>query len=115
MSQNPIEDQRDILDEILRNIEGVKKVYFQPPDSMKLQYPCLIYELSGFTEENADNNTYLSFPRYTLTLIDRNPESILQKRVKDLKQGCYVSFDRFFTSDNMNHWVYNLIFSKALW
>lgn len=115
MFQTEIELQRELLHEILTNIEGVRKVYFQPPDSSQLVYPCIVYELNGFTNMYSDNSRYLTFPEYTITLIDKNPESIIQKHIMDLEGDCHVTFDRFFTSDNLNHWTYSLAFSKALW
>lgn len=115
MSQNPIKKQRDYLHDILESIDGVKKVYFQPPESIKLKYPCIIYSLDGFDDNRADGKRYLTFPSYTLTLIDFDPESMIQKHIMDLSENCYVSFNRFYTSDNLNHWVYKVVFDKALW
>lgn len=112
-----IEDQRDELHRILSEIKGIVKVYYQPPSSEKLKYPCLIYGLEGYDTRYASNRRYLSMPRYQLTLIDYNPESIIHKHLLDLNNanGCYVKFNRYFTSDNLNHWAYDLYFSKKLW
>lgn len=115
MSQTMIEAQREALHDILCDIPGVKKVYFQPPKESLLKYPCILYELNDFITMNSDNDRYLTIPTYTVTLIDYNPESIIQKYIMDLHGDCHVSFDRFFTSDNLNHWVYKLSFSKSLW
>lgn len=115
MSLTIIEAQRKSLHDILSSIPGVKKVYFQPPMESMLKYPCILYEPNGFSTLSSDNNRYLSFPEYTLTLIDYDPESIIQKYIMDLNGDCHISFDRFFVSDNLNHWVYSLVFSKSLW
>jgi len=115
MCETKIEIQRELLQEILSSIPEVRKVYFQPPESRMLEYPCIIYELSDMSTLYSDNSRYLSFPEYTVTVIDKNPESIIQKRMMDLSSDCHVDFNRFFTSDNLNHWVYTLVFSKALW
>lgn len=115
MSPTEIETQRDILHEILSSLDGVKKVYYQPPSKEQIVYPCIIYELTNFVTKHSNNGRYLSFPQYTVQLIDRNPESIIQKELLDLKQGCHVAFDRFFALDNLNHWNYTLVFTRALW
>lgn len=115
MSQTMIEQQRDFLHEILCNIDGVKEVYYQPPNNTMLVYPCLIYTMDYLDITYADGKRYLSFPQYTLTLIDYDPESIIQRHILDLDADCHVSFNRFFTSDNLNHWVYKLVYTKALW
>ena len=118
MSKTVIESRREELDAILRSIEGVNKVYFQPPRSSKLEYPCILYELSGYSRMYANGVCYASWPEYDLTLIDHNPESMLQKRILDLSEdkdsNCYVQFNRFFTSDNLNHWSYKLTFTKVM-
>lgn len=117
--ETQIQNQRKQLDDILRSIDGVKKVYYQPPESMQLKYPCIIYEPSGQNVMYANDSRYLTFMEYTLTLIDRDPESIIQKSILDLRKNadanCYVKFDRFFTADNLNHWTYRLAFTKGMW
>lgn len=115
MSQTKIEIQREMLQDILSSIEGVQKVYFQPPEKRMFEYPCIVYELNELNTMYSNNTRYLTFPKYTVTLIDKNPESPIQQLLLDLGQGCRVSFDRFFTLDGLNHWVYSLIFTKGLW
>jgi len=115
MDPTEIESQRDEVQEILSGIEGVAKVYFQPPSSQRLTYPCIVYSLNKYNTKYSNNSRYLTYPEYTVTLIDSNPESIIQKRIMDLNGSCFVGFDRFYTSDNLNHWVYTLIYSSSLW
>lgn len=115
MPQTVVEQQREYLHEILCDIDGLSKVYFQPPNNIQLEYPCLIYSIERMSMHHSDNKRYLTFPVYSLILIDHNPESIIQKRILDLDSDCYVSFDRFYVSDNLNHWAYTLTFTKQLW
>lgn len=118
MSQTTvIRDQREALHDVLVGIEGIKKVYYQPPSVEKIKYPCLIYEFETYQTYFGNNNRYLSVPRYQLTLIDYDVESPIHKQIMDLNgtQGCRISFNNFFTSDNLNHWVYDLYFIKNMW
>jgi len=115
MSQTVIEKQRALLDSMLRNIDGVKGVYYQPPSITRIQYPCIIYSLNDISSMYGDDRRYLSFPTYEIVLMDYDPESIIQKYIMDLDNGCYIRFNRYYTSDNLNHWVYELTFSKNLW
>ena len=85
----------------------VENVYFQPPSNFQLQFPCIIYERNGSETERADNTSYLHAKRYQVTVIDRNPDSILPDKVEELP---LCSFDRFFTAESLNHHVYNLFF-----
>lgn len=115
MSKTVIETHREALHEILSSIEGVKKVYYQQPYSKNMSYPCIVYSMNRLSSFYASDKRYLSFPSYTVTLIDYDPESIIQKYILDLDGPCSVSFDRMFTSDNLYHWSYTLVFTKLIW
>lgn len=117
-SKTEIEIQREYVDDILRNIDGINHVYFQPPPSISLKYPCIIYEFSDHNIHYADNKRMFNWTEYSLTLVDRNPESILHKRILDLnhaENSCNVRFDRFFIADNLNHWSYSLTCTTNSW
>lgn len=55
----------------------------------------------------ADNSPYSHKTRYQITVIDRDPDSVIHKKVGALPLS---SYDRFYTADNLNHDVYNLFF-----
>lgn len=95
------------LQKILESVKGVKKAYFQPPATVQLKYPCIIYELAGDRTQHADNIKYLRKKRYTLMVIDRDPDSEIYERLLDLQ---FSAFDRFYTADNLNHWIISLYY-----
>ena len=82
-------------------------VYFQPPNNITLQYPCIVYQRDGGRSEFADNRPLWHTKRYQVTVIDRNPDSDLPDKVIELP---LCGFDRFYTADNLNHHVFNLFF-----
>ena len=96
------------LHEELKQVLGSKYVYFQPPESMKLDYPCIIYKLDNTRTIFADNSPYHFTPRYIVTIIDRNPESDIHERM--LASFSMCTHNRTFTADNMYHYVYELYF-----
>ena len=96
---------RASLQTLLESI--TEKVYFQPPTNTKMSYPCVRYARDGSTQQGADNLKYRHTKRYQVTVIDRNPDSTLPDEVEELPM---CSFDRFFTADNLNHWVFTLFF-----
>ena len=100
-------DRRLSLQEILVNILGSNNVYFQPPETIRLQYPCIIYERSDIDKKYADNRAYMSMVRYSLTLITRSPESDLVKSILELP---YCSYDRYYAADTLNHDVFTLYY-----
>lgn len=100
-------DRRLELQKILENILGSRNVYFQPPSNTKLSYPCIIYSRSNIVAEYADNIKYNTRVRYSLILIGRSSENDLVEKLLELP---YCSYDRFYTSDNLNHDSFTLYY-----
>lgn len=101
------ECRRHELQEILERVINSEFVYFQPPESMVMSYPCIVYELSRIDAAHADNMTYLYRKCYSVTIIDGDPDSEIPNRMFGLPM---CKFDRFYTADNLNHWVFLLYF-----
>ena len=95
------------LHEILCDILGSRNVYFQPPESLKMKYPCIVYERSGIDEIFADNSEYRNLKRYTITYIDEDPDSETPDKLQAVR---YCYFDTHFKADNLNHDVFTLYF-----
>lgn len=95
------------LQEILEGIDGIEAVYFQPPQNIKLQYPCIVYERDRSFTLKADNILYLLKKRYSVIVIDRNPDSLIPEQVEALQ---HCSYDRFYVSDGLNHHAFQLFF-----
>ena len=95
------------LHEELCELLGSRNVYFQPPESLKMQYPCIRYSISGMPKLNANNKVYLkTCNTYTLTVIDRDPDSNVSNRI--LNHFQMVRFDRAYVSNNLNHYTLTL-------
>lgn len=93
------------LQKKLEQLLGSRNVYFQPPGNIKMQYPCIVYTLDDIKTTHADNSIYSHSMVYTITLIHKQPDSDLVTKMLTLP---YCNFDRFYTADNLNHYVYTL-------
>lgn len=93
------------LHEILKTF--VDNVYFQPPSTIQLVFPCIVYSRYRALSEFADNEPYINTRRYQVTVIDRDPDSAILDKVASLPR---CTSDRFFVADNLNHDVYNLYY-----
>jgi hypothetical protein len=82
-------------------------VYYQAPTNSQMQYPCILYNRDNSHSEFADNLPYSRTKRYLVTVIDRDPDSELPDKVEDLP--C-CSFNRFYSAENLNHFVFTLFF-----
>lgn len=99
----------DILCSILScPIQGDEcRAYFQPPESVKMKYPAIVYGLDDIENTFADDWVYLSHKRYSVTVIDKDPDSALIDTVAKLPT---CRFERHYKSDNLNHYAFSLYF-----
>ncbi len=93
------------LQRTLVNALGSKNVYFQPPESVKLVYPCIVYEETDGESFRANDLLYLYRKAYYGTIIDKNPDSEIPDRVRMLP---LCETGRPFKSDNLNHWPFTI-------
>ena len=100
-------DKRVQLQAILEVILGTSNVYFQPPASLVMAYPCIVYQRDNAITDFANNIPYRYKKRYQVTVIDKNPDSDIPDRVAGLPM---CTFYRFFVADNLNHDVFVLYF-----
>lgn len=100
---------RDELKNFFRSILGSysNNVYFQPPESIKLSYPCIIYKLSGYPLIKADNKTYTIHKEYFVELITKLPDED-EEYYKKILDNEMVKFDRVFINDNLYHYVFTI-------
>lgn len=97
--------QRLDLHELLETF--TENVYFQPPNNVQLEYPCIIYKRDFADTKFADDKPYAFKLRYMITVIDRDPDSIIPEKVALMPMSV---FNRFYTADNLNHDVYSVYF-----
>lgn len=95
------------LHEILCEVLGTRNVYFQPPESIKMKYPAIVYSRSDIPTEFANNNPYIQSRAYEVIVIDPNPDSEIVDKISQLPK---CRFDRNYASDNLNHDVFTLIY-----
>jgi hypothetical protein len=98
---------RPDFQDLLENLLGSEEVYFQPPKSIRLQYPCIIYTVSDLRSVHADNMPFQTSMGYNVTVVDRNPDSPVAMAVSAIQSSRFV---RNFVSDNLNHFVFNIFF-----
>ena len=85
--------------------EAGNHVYFQPPETFKMVYPCIVYEMARDDLLHADDMAYRRKKAYTVTVIDKNPDSELPDVIGDVFN---TPMNRHFTLDNLHHFVYTI-------
>lgn len=102
-----MERTRKTLHKELCDILGSFNCYFSPPSEMK--YPCIRYVRETPAVEDADNMGYTKMQRWTITIIDYDPDSDIPARFED-HFHYYCRKDREYTVEGLYHFVYNLYY-----
>lgn len=90
---------------IKKQFDSNPHVYYQPPASVKLAYPCVVYILDDMPPIYANNLPYHWDHCYTLTVIDRDPDSKLRERIAALPT---CRFARAMCVDNLHHFIFKI-------
>lgn len=101
-----METRRD-LQSLLEEALGSKNVYYQPPESIKLKYPCIIYSLTDIYTRNADDRHYTMQKVYTITAISRDPDNTIAESILEFPK---TRFDRRYVADNLYHDILTLYY-----
>ena len=96
------------LHEGFKSILESDSVYFNPPESVRMTYPCIRYTLGAPRQNRANGNVYRHTDRYEVTVIDYDPESEIPDKIQ--RMFPYVSIDRRYTADNLNHTILTLYY-----
>lgn len=107
MVNSRFEQGRLELHEVLVNILGSRNVYYQPPESIKLHYPAIIYSRNNIQNNFANNDVYAQHYSYEVTVIDEDPDSEIVDKISRMPTA---RFERHYTSDDLNHDVYQIMF-----
>lgn len=92
----------------LCRVLGSRNVYFQAPESVKMEYDAIRYELGGKDLRRADNKIYKSMNRYEGVIITRDPDTTIPDKLLANFEMC--SFGRPYTADNLNHYPFTLYY-----
>lgn len=98
---------RPDLGVFLREKTGIPKTYFNPPESIRMEYPCIVYERDDIEPKYADNLVYGLHYRYQITVIDRDVDSEYVEKVALLPQCRFV---RHFIVDNLSHDIFTIYY-----
>ena len=83
------------------------KVYFQPPETVKMQYPCVVYHRRYLDSNNADNIKYLTTRQYQVILISRDPDDDGVDKLFNLPYSHYLSHS---VVDNLYHDAFEIYY-----
>lgn len=91
----------------LENLLGTRNVYFQPPPSIKMNYPCIVYGRARINTIFADNNPYQLNNSYQVTYIDSDPDSVIPTKLANMPM---CVFERAYKTNELYHNVFRLTY-----
>lgn len=100
-------NKREILQTVLEGFQETAgetpHVYFDPPESIKMTYPCFVYHFIGSDTLYANGKPYVNSEEYSVRYITKKADPDLPKAIMELP---YVSFESHYTADNLHHFMF---------
>lgn len=91
----------------LEELLGSRNVYYQPPENLKMEYPCIRYSRDGIDTKHADNVKYINTNLYQIIVISKKPDHEVIQKILDLPLSSFVDH---YAKDNLNHDIINLYY-----
>lgn len=91
---------RFYLQTLFEEILGSRNVYFDPPETVKIQYDAIIYRRKKIDNAFANNSVYKQDNCYEVIVISRNPESDVLGRISKLSM---CTHDRHYVVNDLHH------------
>lgn len=107
MDELSLEQRSQELQAVLEEILGSRNVYYNPPASVQMSYPAIVFSRSRIEKKNANNSAYIKSHKYEVTVIDGDPDCKYIDAVLNLPTCTY---DRHFVSDNLHHNTFTLYY-----
>ena len=91
----------------LEELLGSRNVYYQPPESIVMEYPAITYNKIKPDTKHANNKVYIKTNCYEIIVISRKPDDPVISMIENLPM---CEWDRHYKADNLNHDVLTLYF-----
>lgn len=104
-----LEESRLELHEKLCSMLGSREVYYQPPESIKMSYPSIVYDMYRINQRFADDLNYRIMPAYSVTIVDKNEDLDWINNMFETFDK-YCSLERTYKSDNLVHYSFILYY-----
>ena len=84
----------------------IEHVYFQPPDTIIMEYPCIVYNLISDNGYYANNALYKHVLEFQITVI--TTDALPNETMTELLQIEYSRFDRHYVADHLHHYLFTI-------
>ena len=91
----------------LEDFLGSRQVYYQPPETIKMVYPAIVYSKKNIRTTQDNDHEYSKNNSYEIIVIHKRPDNTVIDKILELP---YSSYDRSYTAENLNHDVLTIYF-----
>ena len=88
-------------------VPGTGRAYYQPPESVQMEYPCIVYKRMSIEGTRANNGLYSHKTLYQVTAITSDPDDTWHFDILGLP---LCSHDRSYVADGLHHDVFELYY-----
>lgn len=100
-------NSREHLQEFLEEMLGSDNVLFEPPENVKLSYPCILFKRDNIDNTFANNNVYNQQYSYQVTIIEYDIDTELVDKFTKLTN---CKFDRTYSMGDLVHTVFTMYY-----
>ena len=87
-------------------ILGSRNAYFQPPASVSMRYPAIVYSFKDMRTRSANNSSmYVTSTGYECILIVKEPDTEYLQKILQIP---YCKFDRYYRANNLHHYTFTI-------
>lgn len=95
---------KDLL-HLLKKAVAHNRVYFQPPENLRMDYPAVIFHLSRNKTTHASDGRFKDNQEYTVILITEDPQPDALDAILNIP---YSTLETTYVSNGMNHFVFTI-------
>lgn len=95
------------LQKELEKLLKTRHVYYQAPETVKMEYPAIRYKKSDIDTKHANDKPYIHKTKYEIIVIDRKPDNPVINEILKLPTCTYSTY---YTADNLHHDVMTLYY-----
>lgn len=106
MELKTVDERREDFQEHLKKVFDGVEVYYMPPESIRMTYPCFVINLDHVDNLYSNGCIYSSRICFTVTYISRHVDDYIIGDM--LNAQLYTSFDRVYVADNLRHYVFGV-------
>lgn len=91
----------------LEELLGNRQVYYQPPESVKMEYPAIRYSKKKPDKKHANNKVYMKTNCYEVIVISKKSDDSVIGKIEELPM---CEWNNHYVADNLHHDVLTLYY-----